>query len=223
MNCRRSLLHRPSPKGPSVNTSPAAPASAPAPGLALAASDTAALRRLYFLRFAFAVLWAALLFTSAGDLGPLSATLLVIYPLFDAACAVADVRSARASRGPVRGLYVNIALSTLTAAGLVVAATSGIPAVLRVWGAWAVTAGLVQLLVGVLRRAVGGQWPMIVSGAISTLAGASFIAQAGKDNASLSTLAGYATLGGVFFLISALRLGRAGRATRLPGTADRAV
>ncbi|WTQ16253.1 hypothetical protein OG537_01635 [Streptomyces sp. NBC_00228] len=189
----------------------------------MAVSDTAALRRLYFLRFAFAVLWAALLFASAGDLGPLSATLLVIYPLFDAACAVVDVRSARAHSGPVRGLYANIALSTLTAAGLAAAATSGIPAVLRVWGAWAVTAGLVQLLVGVLRRGMGGQWPMIVSGAISTLAGSSFVAQAAKDNASLSALAGYATLGGVFFLVSALRLGRAGRTTRLPGTADRAA
>ncbi|MFJ4626842.1 hypothetical protein [Streptomyces sp. NPDC088847] len=186
-------------------------------------SDTAALRRLYFLRFAFAVLWAALLFASADGLGPLSATLLLIYPLFDAACAIADVRSAKVNRGPVRGLYANIALSTLTAAGLVAATTSGIPAVLRVWGVWAVTAGLVQLFVGVLRRAVGGQWPMIVSGAISAFAGISFITQAAKDNASLSTLAGYATLGGVFFLVSALRLGRANRTTRLPGAADRAL
>lgn len=179
--------------------------AAPAP----TASASAALRQLYFLRFAFAAVWAALLFTSADTLSTLSATLLVVYPLFDVACAVVDVRSARANNGPVRGLYVNIALSTLTAAGLVAAATSGIPAVLRVWGAWAVTAGLVQLIVGVLRRGMGGQWPMIASGAISTLAGASFVAQAGKDDASLSTLAGYAFLGGVFFLVSALRLGRA--------------
>jgi hypothetical protein len=200
-----------------VNTSTTAPA------LALAVSDTAALRRLYFLRFAFAALWAALLFASTDELGPLNATLLVIYPLFDAGCAVVDVRSAKANRGPVRGLYANIALSILTAAGLVAAAASGIPAVLRVWGVWAITAGLIQLLVGVLRRAVGGQWPMIVSGAISALAGASFIAQAAKDNASLTTLAGYAALGGVFFLISALRLGRADRTRRLPGRVHRGV
>ncbi|WP_428949889.1 hypothetical protein [Streptomyces sp. cg35] len=179
--------------------------AAPAP----AASASAALRHLYFVRFAFAAAWAVLLFTSAHTLGTLSATLLVIYPLFDVACAVVDARAAEANGGPVRGLYANIALSTLTAAGLVAAASSGIPAVLRVWGAWAITAGLVQLIVGVLRRSMGGQWAMIASGAISTLAGASFIAQAGKDDASLSTLAGYAFLGGVFFLISALRLGRA--------------
>ncbi|WP_369215548.1 hypothetical protein [Streptomyces flavofungini] len=189
-----------------MDTSVAAPVATPA------TSVSAALRRLYFLRFAFAVVWAALLFATAHDLGALSAALLVLYPLFDVACAVADVRSARANGGPVRNLWANIALSTLTAAGLIAAASSGIPAVLRVWGAWAIAAGLVQLAVGVIRRGMGGQWPMIASGAISTLAGSSFIAQAGKDDASLSTLAGYAFLGGVFFLVSALRLGRSGSA-----------
>ncbi|MFJ4467129.1 hypothetical protein ACIP2X_06330 [Streptomyces sp. NPDC089424] len=174
-------------------------------------SVPAALRKLYFTRFAFAAVWAALLFTTADTLSPLSATLLVIYPLFDVACAVVDVRSAQANDGPVRHLYLNIALSALAGVGLAVAATSGIPAVLRVWGIWAVTAGLVQLAVGVARRRLGGQWAMIASGAISTVAGASFFFQAGTAEPSLSNLAGYAFLGGVFFLISALRLGRAAR------------
>jgi hypothetical protein len=49
---------------------------------------------------------------------------------------------------------------------------------------------------------------MILSGGISVVAGASFVLQTTKDGASLTTLAGYATLGGVFFLVSALRLGR---------------
>ncbi|MET8582337.1 hypothetical protein ABZX39_15820 [Streptomyces collinus] len=190
-----------------MDSSIAAPAPAPT------ASDTAALRRLYLLRFAFAAVWAALLLASAHTLNPLSTTLLVIYPACDVACAVVDVRSAKAKRGPVRGLYTNIAFSSLTAAGLVAAAASGIPAVLRVWGAWAVTAGLVQLIVGVLRRGMAGQWPMIASGGISTLAGASFVAQAGKGDASLSSLAGYAFLGGVFFLVSALRLEQAAKAS----------
>ncbi|MBP0459011.1 hypothetical protein [Streptomyces montanisoli] len=194
----------------------------PAPTAAHAAP--AALRKLYLLRFAFAAVWAILLFASAGTLGPLSATLLVLYPLFDVACAVADIRSARAARAPgtaqgqARALYVNIALSALAGVGLVVAATSGIPSVLRVWGLWAITAGLVQLVVGAVRRGLGGQWPMIVSGAISAVAGASFFAQAGKDNASLGSLAGYAVLGGVFFLVSALRIGRGtGRGTGRAG------
>ncbi|MFD5469379.1 hypothetical protein [Streptomyces sp. NPDC127105] len=168
-----------------------------------------ALRKLYFVRFAFAAVWAALLFATASTLGPLSVTLLVIYPLFDVAAAVVDVRTARANGGAATGLYVNIVISTLAGMGLAVAATSGIPAVLRVWGLWAITAGLVQLVVGAVRRRLGGQWPMIASGAISTVAGASFIAQAGGENASLGSLAGYAFLGGVFFLISALRLKKA--------------
>ncbi|MFF8578135.1 hypothetical protein ACF05R_05330 [Streptomyces albidoflavus] len=188
-----------------LTESAAATASTPA-----AASPAAALRKLYFLRFAFAAAWAALLLTTAGTLTTLTAVLLVAYPLFDVGCAVADLRSARPEGRPERGLYVNAALSTLTAVGLAVAATSGIPAVLRVWGAWAITAGLVQLAVGVARRGLGGQWAMIASGGISTLAGASFVAQAGGADASLGALAGYAFLGGVFFLVSALRLGRTG-------------
>ncbi|NUW05922.1 hypothetical protein G6W47_03135 [Streptomyces sp. CAI-21] len=192
-----------------LTESAAATASTPA-----AASPAAALRKLYFLRFAFAAAWAALLLTTAGTLTTLTAVLLVAYPLFGVGCAVADLRSARPEGRPVRGLYVNAALSTLTAAGLAVAATSGIPAVLRVWGAWAITAGLVQLAVGVARRGLGGQWAMIASGGISTLAGASFVAQAGGADASLGALAGYAFLGGVFFLASALRLGRTGGAAK---------
>ncbi|MFJ6692378.1 hypothetical protein [Streptomyces sp. NPDC091294] len=177
------------------------------------ASVPATLRKLYFLRFAFAAVWAALLFTTADELGPLSTTLLLVYPLFDVAAAVVDVRSAKANGGPVAPLYANIAISSLTvlALALALAATSGIPAVLRVWGAWAVTAGIVQLVVGAVRRRLGGQWPMIVSGAISTLAGISFVTQAGADDPTLSSLAGYAFLGGVFFLASALRLTRGAR------------
>ncbi|MFF8950988.1 hypothetical protein ACF09I_19690 [Streptomyces sp. NPDC014940] len=174
-------------------------------------SVPATLRKLYLSRFAFAAVWAALLFPATGALTPWSSALLVAYPLFDVACAVIDVRSARADDGPVRHLYANIALSALTGAALAVAAASGIPAVLRVWGVWAVTAGLVQLLVGAARRRLGGQWAMIASGTVSVLAGASFYAQAGASGASLGSLAGYALLGGIFFLVSALRLGRAAK------------
>lgn len=167
-----------------------------------------ALRRLYFARFGFAIVWAGLLFTSASRLGPLSVALLVLYPLFDVAAALVDVRSARAAGGPALGLYVNIAISGLAGIGLAFAAASGIPAVLRVWGIWAVVSGLTQLVIGVSRRALGGQWPMIVSGAISTVAGTFFFLQAAQPNASLVNLAGYATFGGLFFLVSAIRLGR---------------
>lgn len=168
------------------------------------------LRRLYFVRFAFAIVWAALLFVTKAQLGPLGVTLVIIYPLFDVAAAVVDSRSSRAT-GPVRGLYVNIAISLLAGIGIAVASASGVPGVLRVWGAWAIVAGLVQLLVAVSRRKMGGQWPMILSGGISVLAGASFIIGASAANPSLANVAGYAVLGGIFFLVSAIRLGRAAK------------
>ncbi|AVT36801.1 hypothetical protein [Plantactinospora sp. BB1] len=166
------------------------------------------LRRLYFVRFAFAIAWALVMFTIAGHLNPLVVALLVLYPLFDVGAAVVDARASRATGSPTL-LYVNVAVSLLAAVGLAVAGTSGIPAVLRVWGAWAVVAGLVQLIVAVNRRGMGGQWPMIVSGGISVLAGGSFIAAAAADNPVLTNAIGYAIPGAVFFLLSAIRLGRA--------------
>ncbi|GAA1287010.1 hypothetical protein [Saccharothrix xinjiangensis] len=166
-----------------------------------------ALRRLYLARFGFAVVWAGLLFATKSDLGPVSIALLVLYPLFDVAAAVVDARSAAA--GQARGLHVNIAISLLAAVGVALACSSGVPDVLRAWGAWAIASGLVQLVVGVSRRGMGGQWPMILSGGISVPAGASFIAAASAADPSLAALSGYAVLGGVFFLLSALRLGRA--------------
>ncbi|MFI5721031.1 hypothetical protein [Nocardia sp. NPDC051750] len=171
------------------------------------ADSTKGLRNLYYARFGFAVIWAALLIPTASALTPVSTALLVIYPLFDVAAAVVDFRTPGTARQRVL-LYINMALSLLTALGLAVAATSGIPGVLRVWGLWAITAGVVQLIVAISRYRLGGQWAMILSGGISTLAGASFILQAGGVNASLTSIGGYAVLGGVFFLISAIRLHR---------------
>ncbi|MFI6253421.1 hypothetical protein [Streptomyces sp. NPDC051016] len=168
---------------------------------------TPALRRLYVIRFVFAVAWAALLLVSGSELTVAARLLLFLYPAFDVAAAVVDARSARAA-GPARALYANMAVSALAAVGVAVAGASGIADVLRVWGAWAVASGLVQLLVGVARRPMGGQWAMIVSGGISVLAGASFIRSASQDAPSLTALAGYATLGGIFFLASAFRLSR---------------
>jgi hypothetical protein len=52
---------------------------------------------------------------------------------------------------------------------------------------------------------------MIISGAISVLAGSSFIIGASAENPTLTNAAGYAIPGGVFFLISAIRLSRAAK------------
>ena len=173
-----------------------------------------ALRRLYLVRFGFALVWAILLFLTAANGSPLTAVLLVLYPVFDVAAAVVDVRAQRG--GASRTLVATITVSTLAAVGLAVALTSGIPAALLVWGAWAIVAGVLQLVVAVGRHRLGGQWAMVVSGALSVVAGTAFVVQSFAPGASLVTVAGYALLGGVFFLVSALRLGRA--ATTSPGT-----
>ena len=102
---------------------------------------------------------------------------------------------------------MNIAISTIAVIGLIFAGASGIPAVLRVWGSWAVVAGAIQLTVALTRRAMGGQWPMIISGTISVLAGILLIANADVHNPTLTYAIGYAITGAIFFLISAVRLG----------------
>lgn len=179
------------------------------------ATIASALRTLYVVRFGFAIVWAALVAVTASAITPLSATLLVIYPLFDVVAAVVDHRASRATRASAL-LYINMGLSLLAAIGLAVASASGRPAVLLVWGLWAITAGAVQLAVAISRRSLGGQWPMILSGGISVLAGLAFALQSSGASASLVGLAGYATLGGVFFLVSALRLTAAARSERAP-------
>ncbi|MFD0533310.1 hypothetical protein ACFQY7_05445 [Actinomadura luteofluorescens] len=133
----------------------------------------ATLRRLYLVRFGFALVWAALLWPTASSINPLTAVLIVLYPAFDVAAAVIDARSARVNVGGgsakafVPGLYVNVAISTLTAVLLAVVRTSGVSAVLRVWGAWAVVARHRAARRGRPTAPHGGQWAMIASGAIS--------------------------------------------------------
>lgn len=170
-------------------------------------SSTRTLQNLYYVRFGFAIVWAILLMSIAKTINPSAIALIIIYPLFDVAAAVIDYRSSGSSR-PKAPLSINMGLSLLAAIGLVIAVSSGIPNVLRVWGAWAITAGIVQLVVAILRWRLGGQLAMILSGGISVIAGSSFIVMSGGPNASLTTVGGYAILGGIFFLISAIRLHR---------------
>nr|WP_258545233.1 hypothetical protein [Micromonospora provocatoris] len=58
-------------------------------------ATAAGLRRLYFVRFVFAAVWVAVTLPLAGHLDPVTVALLVIYPLFDVAAAVADIRASR--------------------------------------------------------------------------------------------------------------------------------
>lgn len=164
------------------------------------------LRRIYFIRFAFALVWAVALFATASSPGPLLTVLLVLYPLVDAAAVYAQIRSEGTTRGPRPAEWLNVALSVLAAIALGWASTVSIAAVLITWGIWAIVSGLTQLFAAVIRRKSGGQVPLIVSGAISVLAGGAFAAQGAQSAASAAGVGGYAILGGIFFLISAIRL-----------------
>lgn len=177
----------------------------------LPAAPATGLGRLYAARAAFAIVWAAIVLAVAPtEISVPVGILLVLYPVYDLVGIATDARLGGGLAGRP-DLVLNLAVSGAAAIALVVATTSGVPAVLRVWGAWAVVSGLAQLSVAVRRRAVGGQLPLILSGAISVLAGGGFVAMAGGDDPSVSGVGGYALLGGLFFLASSILLRRRNR------------
>ena len=169
------------------------------------------LRRLYLLRAAFAVVWAAVLLATSPDPGPLLAVLLAVYPIADAAAVLQQLRAEGRRSGPRVVEWGNVLVSVVVAIGLGWAGTDSIATALAIWGAWAAAAGLTQLVTAWLHRSSGGQVPQIVSGAISVVAGIGFLAQSSQDPTSMSGAGGYAVLGAVFFLVSALRLGALAR------------
>jgi uncharacterized membrane protein HdeD (DUF308 family) len=170
------------------------------------ATFASALRRLYVTRFAFAVVWAGLVFTTATATSPQLTVLLIAYPLFDAAAVLWQIR---ANPDPKRGAAAertNVVVSVIVAIALGVASTQSLGAALAVWGAWAIGAGIPQLIAAIRNRRSGGQVAQMLSGGLSVLAGSAFLVQGLKGSETVSGAAGYAILGGVFFLISALRL-----------------
>lgn len=167
---------------------------------------TATLRRLYFIRFAFAVIWAVILMAASPNVGPLLTFLLVIYPLFDAGAVFWQLRSEGRALSPQSPETINVVVSLVVAAALAWASTVSIAAALGVWGVWAAGSGITQLVTAVQRRRSGGQVPQILSGSISIVAGLGFLAQSFQDATSITVVGGYAILGGIFFLISGIRL-----------------
>jgi uncharacterized membrane protein HdeD (DUF308 family) len=173
------------------------------------------LRRLYLVRFVFAAAWAIVVLVlgmsagAADPASPLLIALLVVYPLFDAGAVLWQLRSTERSTGTRVAEGINVAVSVVVAAALGWAATVSVAAALAVWGAWAIAAGLPQLVVALRRRSMGGQWPQILSGGLSVLVGAAFLIQGLRGSGSLAGAGGYALFGGILFLVSALRLGRA--------------
>jgi uncharacterized membrane protein HdeD (DUF308 family) len=180
-------------------------------------STAVSLRTLYFGRTVFSVIWVTLVFVLASTVTTgsrptiIAIVLLTIYPAWDAIATFFDVR-ATATATTHLPQYLNIAIGLLAAVGVLVALGGGLTPALIVFGVWASISGAVQLYLGLRRRRpIGGQWPMIISGGLSVLAGISFIVTSGAPKTSLTTLAGYSAFGAFWYLVGALLLIRASR------------
>jgi uncharacterized membrane protein HdeD (DUF308 family) len=175
------------------------------------------LRTLYFVRAAFSVVWVALVFALASTVttgtkpSVAAIVLLTIYPLWDAVATMFDIRATPSATTHLPQ-YLNIAIGVVAAVGVLIASLSSLTPALIVFGVWASVSGAVQLFLGLRRRKpVGGQWPMIISGGLSVLAGISFIASSGAPKTGLTMLAGYSLFGAFWYLVGAILLIRAAR------------
>jgi len=140
--------------------------------------------------------------TTDTELPAAAAILLASYPLIDAIASLLGSSFANA-----RLLRLNAAVSAVAGIWVGVAAFgSDAGATLVAFGAWAAVSGAIQFGMALRRqRTHGRQLPMIVSGALSTAAGLSFIAASRRDAAHLTTLAGYMAFGALLFLASTSR------------------
>ncbi|KAA2242762.1 hypothetical protein F0L74_09550 [Chitinophaga agrisoli] len=166
------------------------------------------LRKLYFLRASFSIIWVILVAVLAKGNSGIAAVLFIIYPAWDAIAIFLDIKAnpPAASKTPQ---YINAGVSIITAIAVFAALQKGIPEAIIVFGVWAILAGLMQLILGLRRRKqMGGQWPMIISGGQSVLAGGAFINMAHAPNSGISTLAGYAAFGAFYFILTAIRLAK---------------
>lgn len=164
------------------------------------------LRNLYFIRAAFSVTWVALVALFAETSVSIATVLLIAYPAWDVVGTLLDIRANRNGVSKVPQ-YVNAVISVIATIAVGVALQRGVPEALIVFGFWAILTGVIQLVLGLRRRkALGGQWPMIISGGQSAIAGVSFIALAHDPTMGITSLAGYAAFGAFYYLLSAFRL-----------------
>lgn len=169
-------------------------------------NSSSALRRLYFTRAAFSIAWVIAVSLFAKTSATAATILLIIYPAWDLLATIWDIRinAAGTSKTPQ---YVNAGISLITTIAAGIALQKGVPQALMVFGVWAILTGLIQLIMGLYRRkALGGQWPMIISGGQSMLGGSSFILLAHDPKMGITSLAGYAAFGAFYFLLGGIRL-----------------
>lgn len=169
---------------------------------------TTALRNLYLTRTAVQFLWAVATMVAAAKNPLLAAALLVLYPLWDVACTLYDLKTS-ATTGSATVRYINLAMGILTTIGIALTVYTQPRYAVAIFGLWALAAGALQLALGISRRKqTGGQWPMILSGAQSVLAGIAFTIGGFTDKRHIHDIGGYAIFGAVYFLIGGILLSR---------------
>ena len=186
-----------------MRTTPADPLSTVAYGRSL--------RVLYVVRFVFALVWVGVMFatsTQATEPNVLLTVLLVIYPLFDAGAVLWQLRTDPDQGRSKAAEWFTVVVSVGIAIALGVSSSRALPAALAVWGVWAIIAGAPQLIAAIRNRRNGGQVAQMFSGGISVFAGAGFLFQGLGGSGMISGAAGYAGLGALFFLISAILLSK---------------
>ena len=167
------------------------------------------LRNLYFVRTVFQVIWAAGVLFTARTQPHIASILLIVYPLWDVACTLYDLWASGATGSARSSQVINALLGSASALGIALTTFSKPAYSIAIFGAWALGAGLLQLVTGLIRRKrLGGQWAMILSGAQSTAAGIAFVFGGLGGEFHTKDMGGYAIFGAIYFLIGGLLLSR---------------
>jgi uncharacterized membrane protein HdeD (DUF308 family) len=177
---------------------------------AISLNATRSLRNLYFVRTAFQVAWAASVIATAIEQPPIAAVLFLLYPLWDVACTIYDLNTSSRSGNARTSQTINALLGVGAAIGIGLTVFHQPIYSVAVFGVWAFGAGLLQLVLGLIRRKQlgGGQWAMILSGAQSMVAGVAYFLGGLWGKRHIQDVGGYAIFGAIYFLIGGILLTR---------------
>jgi uncharacterized membrane protein HdeD (DUF308 family) len=174
-------------------------------------SSQAKTANVFLTRGLVAIAWA-IVFAAASSSLTTGVTvgvgiLLVLYPLIDMVASLIDARSQHGSARQL--LLANAAVSAVAAVALGVAATGSVADVLAVFGVWAGITGAAQLVTALRRRALlGNQWPMLLAGGFSVIAGFAYVIAATGGDPKLNRLVLYTATGGIEFVVQAWLISR---------------
>jgi uncharacterized membrane protein HdeD (DUF308 family) len=167
--------------------------------------------QLFLTRGLIAIAWAVVFAVATKSVttgvAAGAGVLLVLYPLIDVVGCLIDARSQHGSARQL--LQANATVSAVAAVALGVAATGSVANVLAVFGVWAALSGAAQLVVALRRRSLlGNQWPMLLAGSLSIIAGVAYLMLSAGDDPKLRPLAIYTATGGIEFVLQAWLLMR---------------